>query len=70
MNMEWKEEKESSAIVSGYFRVEKHREAFRLKCGWSYIGTFPSEAGAKRVAECIYRELFQETKGENHDCRN
>lgn len=54
--MKWQQEKFGTAKVAGHFRIEQQKDGFALKCGWNYIGFFPSEAGAKRVASCIYRE--------------
>jgi hypothetical protein len=55
--MKWTKAKHGSYIESGSWSIHKSSGAYALKIGWNFVCFLKTEAGCKRVANCIQREI-------------
>jgi hypothetical protein len=55
--MKWTKAKHGSYIESGSWSIHKSSGAYALKIGWNFVCFLKTEAGCKRVANCIQREM-------------
>ena len=55
--MKWTKAKRGSYIEAGNWSIHKNKDDFSLKLGWNFVCLLKSEAGCKRVANCIHREM-------------
>ncbi len=55
--MKWTKAKHGSFIEAGCWSIHKNKDDFVLKLGWNFVCLLRGEAGCKRVANCIDREM-------------
>ena len=55
--MKWTKAKHGSYIESGSWSIHKSSGEYALKIGWNFVCFLKTEAGCKRVANCIQREM-------------
>jgi hypothetical protein len=55
--MKWNKAKHGSYIEAGNWSIHKTKADFTLKLGWNFVCLLKTEAGCKRVANCIQREI-------------
>ena len=56
MALKWTKDKHASWITCGHMTIYDTKDGFVLKVGWNFICMLKTEAGCKRVANCIARE--------------
>jgi len=56
MALKWNKAKYGSYIAAGNWTINPFANGFTLKFGWHCVCILKTEAGCKRVANCIHRE--------------
>ena len=60
--MKWTKAKHGSYIEAEHWSIHRSMEGYSLKLGWNFVCMLKTEAGCKRVANCIQREMEKDQK--------